>query len=391
MIIWGAMAVPVVTALVLLGWFRHKTVAWEFLIPFAVSIVCIGLFKWGAEKHETTDTENWGGWGAVAEYYERWDEEVPCSHVKYCTRSVTRTRSDGTTYSDTKQYDCGRLDPYDVDDHPAYWRVTDSNGETQRISSTKFEWFATRWGERRFVDLNRNYHLIDGDKYVANWDRDDVTLVPITTKHTYENRVQAASSVFNFEEVDPTVWGLYEYPSISGLDQRAVLGAVRDADKADTRLRFWNAKLGAVKQVKMFLLVFGPESTLETGLAQENYFKGGNKNEFILTLGVDATGNVTWAHVISWTEEDRLKIDVREYALDQDKLDLVDLVEYMAAEVHKNFERKEFEDFSYLMVEPPLWSVLLSYFLTILINIGLSAWIVMNRHSEYTRPSWRTY
>ncbi|PJE76931.1 hypothetical protein COV05_01930 [Candidatus Uhrbacteria bacterium CG10_big_fil_rev_8_21_14_0_10_48_16] len=393
MIIWGAMAIPIVVAIVLYAWFRHKTVAWEFIVPFAVSIVCIAGFKYGTEMVQTADTEFWGGWATHAEYFERWDEEVPCTHTKYCDQPSTCTNSDGSTYSCTERVACGTEHLYDVDDHPPRWVLHDSNGESQSISSGQFEGLVSKWHSRVFVDMHRDYHSIDGDKYVATWNtKDDASFVEVTTRHTYENRVQASTSVFNFEEVNPKVWGLYEYPGIGSWDQPAILGnGGSETREADTLLRFWNAKIGRNKQVKMFVLVFGPESTLETGLAQESYWKGGNKNEFILALGTDRSGKVTWTHVISWTEQDRLKIDVREYALNQGTLDLVDLVDYMVPEVRKRFVRKPFADFSYLTVEPPGWAVVLSYFLTLLINLGLSFWIINNRHEEWTSSRSRHY
>lgn len=379
MIIWGAIAVPILTAIVLLTWFRHKTVWWEFLVPLVVSIVCIAGFKFGAEKVQTSDTEYWGGWATHAEYFEDWNERVTCSHTKYC--SETCRHSDGSTYSCSKP--CGKQHAYDVDYHPEYWVLHDSNGESQSIGSGQFEVLARKWQSRVFKELHRDYHTNDGDKYVATWDKNKETFVAVTTQHTYENRVQAATSIFNFQEVDPKVWKLYEYPGIGSYDQVSILGDnAPEAKEADTLLRFWNAKLGRGKQVKMFVLVFGPGSTLETGLAQENYWKGGNKNEFTLAVGIDASRKVTWAHVISWTEVDRLKIDVREYALHQGTLNLVDLVGYIVPEVQKRFERKAFADFSYLTVEPPGWAVALSYILTLLVNIGLSFWIIHNGHQD---------
>ncbi len=389
MIIWGAMAIPVVTAIVLFVWFRHKTVVWEFVVPFAVSIVCIALFKYTTQKVQTSDSEFWGGWATHAQYFERWNEKVPCTHTKYC--SETCRNSDGSTYSCQKP--CGNQHLYDVDDHPPRWVLNDSNGESQSISRGQFEELATKWHSRKFVDLHRHYHTVDGDKYVATWDKDDKTFVAVTTRHTYENRVQASTSLFNFERVDPKLWKLYEYPGIGTWDQPAILGGNgAQAQEADTLLRTGNAKLGRGKQVKMFVLQFGPESTLQTGLAQENYWRGGNKNEFTLALGTDDSGKVTWAHVISWTQEDRLKIDVREHALHQGQLDLVDLTQYMIDEVGARFERKAFADFSYLTVEPPGWAVALSYLLTLLVNLGVSYWIIHNSHKEWTSgAAWRDH
>ncbi|HAU66561.1 TPA: hypothetical protein DCW61_04405 [Candidatus Uhrbacteria bacterium] len=387
MLIWGAMIIPVVVTIVLLVWFKHQTVWWEFLVPFVISLVCVIASKSITEAIQTSDTEYWGGWATQAEYYERWDEEVPCKHTKYCTRFVTRTRSDGSSYSDTESYDCGTEHFYDIDNHPPHWVLVDSNGESQSINQDQFEGLAQKWNSRTFVDLNRNYHSIDGDKYVATWDGNDETIVLVTTQHRYENRVQSSNSIFNFEEIkDPGSLGLYEYPRIGTWDQRAILGdGGTRTNQADARLRYWNAKYGAGKQVKMFILIFPEGSALKTGLAQENYWKGGNKNEFTLAIGVDRDRKVTWAHIISWTEVDRLKIDVRDYAMEHEgQLDLMNLVDYMSKEVYEKFERKPFKEFSYLTVEPPGWAVALSYLITLLVNVGLSFWIINNRYEEWT-------
>ena len=388
MIIWGAIAIPILTAIVLLAWFRHRTLWWEFLVPFVVSIICILVFKYTTEKVQTSDTEFWGGWATHAEYFERWNERVPCSHTKYCPD--TCRHSDGSTYSCSRP--CGKQHMYDVDDHPARWVLHDSNGESQSIGSGAFEGLADKWHSRTFVDLHRDYHTVDGDKYVATWDSNEATFVAVMTSHTYENRVQAATSIFNFPEVDPKEWGLYEYPGIGAYDQVAILGASgSQAQEADALLRKWNAKLGRPKQVKMFILVFGSDSTLDAGISQEHYWNGGNKNEFVLALGTDSSGKVTWAHPFSWTEVDRLKIDMREYALNQGQLNLVDLVNYMVPQVEEHFERKSFADFSYLTVEPPGWAVALSYILTLLVNSGVSYWIIRNRHQEWVPNERRSY
>lgn len=381
MLIWFALIIPILTAIGLLIWFKHKTVWWEFMLPFLVSLICVSVAKWGTETLQTSDTEFWGGWATHAEYFERWNERVSCRHTKYCSR----TRRDSQGRTSTVREACGNEHSYDVDDHPAKWVLYDSNEESQSISSQEFERFTKLWRDRRFVDLHRSYHSVDGDKYVTKWNpSEDQTMIPITTKHTYENRVQAASSVLSFREVENAAeLGLFEYPDLRGFDQRAVLGnGGEHMAQADLLLRFWNAKLGRSKQVHMFILVFPAGSTLETGLNQESYWKGGNKNEFTLALGIDQFNKVTWAYVISWTDVERLKVDVREFALEQGTLDLVALIKYMVPEVQKRFERKPFADFSYLTVEPSGWAVVLSFLLTLLVNGGLSMWIIKNKHQE---------
>lgn len=387
MVIWGAMAIPVLFAIVLLVKFQHKTVWWEFTIPFAVSIVLIAGNKSCVETMQTSDTEFWGGIAQNAEYYERWDEEVPCTHIKYCTKTRMVSDGNGGTKSETYQEPCGTEHLYDVDDHPPRWVVNDDNGQVVSISSGKFEELAKRFGNRQFVDMHRSYHSIDGDKYVAKWGGDEETLEPVFTSHSYENRVQASNSVFNFTEVsesDKKGFGLFDYPGLSGYSQRSILGnGGATQAKAEELLSKANARLGRSKQARIFILVFDDQPQ-QAGLLQENFWKRGNKNELVITVGVNKAKEVQWAYVFSWTEVEELKIELRDYVSTMGTLDLVSVVETAVPLVQKKWVRKRFRDFSYLTVEPPGWAVALTYLLTLAVNLGLSFWIVGNQHQEWT-------
>ena len=54
--IFLALLIPLFTAIILWFWFKHKTAWWEFLIPFAASIIIILIFKFIAEFSKKTDT-----------------------------------------------------------------------------------------------------------------------------------------------------------------------------------------------------------------------------------------------------------------------------------------------------------------------------------------------
>src|SRR3990172_10624960 len=136
MLIWAAMLIPVLTAIILLVFFGRKTVWWEFALPFLVSIICILVGKMIAISVATSATEFWGSAATDAVYYEAWNEKVNCRHPVYCTRPVTKhkkvTHYTGTgenrrsyetseSYVDIERYHCGWEHSYDVDDHAPYW------------------------------------------------------------------------------------------------------------------------------------------------------------------------------------------------------------------------------------------------------------------------------
>jgi hypothetical protein len=371
---WLALLIPFAVAIVLLIFFRHKTVWWEFLIPFGVSLLLIFLLKFTAESAQTMDTEYWGGWVSKAEYYEPWNERVSCRHPKY----KTVRDKDGHTH----QVQDGYLHAYDVDYHGPYWQVIDSNGETISIDKNQFPQLCNKFGNKQWVDMHRHYHTIDGDKFETNWNRSDETLEPVVTSHTYENRVQASSSVFNFPKVKKEQikeFQLFDYPKIrDNYKCDSILGhGDPNQSEANKLLNFYNAKLGASKQVRMIILIFRGQP-LDAGFLQEGYWKRGNKNEFVVTIGIDSENTIQWSYVFSWTESEELITKTRNFILDQKKLDLVNIVKWMAPNVESDWVRRHFSTFNYLKVEIPGWAMIMIFVITALVNVGLSVWIIKN-------------
>lgn len=369
MVIWFALLIPFLFVAMLIGFFRHKVVWWEIVVPVAVSAFLIFIFKISVEAAMTSATEYINGNVVKATYYEDWNEEVPCSHPVYCTDK------------DNKRYECGKEHMYDVDYHPEYWEVIDDNKRSYRASKQDFHRLSQKFGNLNFVDMRRDYHTNDGDAYVTKWDGSEEKHELTVRKHTYTNKVQASKSVFKFLEVDDSTkkdYGIFDYPQLRGYHMKSILGTGDSTQsKAEKRLNYFNGMLGKKKQVRMFICIY-ESSDLETGMVQESYWYGGNKNEFILTIGVDKDKAVKWCYPISWTNNDLLKIEVRDYVLSQEKLNLIDVVNYMGKEVDKNFVRREFAEFNYLTVEPPTWAIITTFIVTLLVNIGISFWLITN-------------
>lgn len=102
----------------------------------------------------------------------------------------------------------------------------------------------------------------------------------------------------------------------------------------------------------------------------------------MVCIGTNDKKEITWCYVFSWSESERLKIDVRQFVQSQSKLNLLEVAKYTADEVDKQFVRKKFADFSYLSVEPPTWAVVTTYIITFLITAGMGVWSVMNEFDE---------
>lgn len=375
MIVWFALLIPAATAALLYWRFQSRIALWELAVLVLVPSVLVVGSKFLVEVGMTSDTEFWGGWVTDAEHYEDWNERVSCSHPRMVSETYTTTDSKGRTVTRTRMVQRGWLHPYDVNYHPEYWQLRASTRDTERIGRADYLRLSKRFGGQKFVDLHRSYHTNDGDKYVTTWPGDEATLEAFTARKSYENRVAVSDSVFNFPEVDPKDFGLFDYPPVAGGRQRCLLG---HADAAAARkLDLINARLGAKKQVRCFVLVFSGQP-LQAGVDQESHWKGGNKNELVTCVGVDKAGAVSWAYVFSWSESETLKVEARNFLVGQDRLDLGAYLDWLRPEIDKRFVRKPFADFSYLTVSPPGWAVFLVYLLTALACGGLGAFVVLN-------------
>lgn len=369
-IIWGAMAIPLAVAIVLLFFFQHRTKWWEFAVPFAVSALLIMGFKFGAEMSQTKDVEYWGGWTTEARHYERWNEYVH----RTCTRSV----SCGKNCTTTQTYDCSY-----VANHPKRWVIHDSNGSKHSISRKSYDYFVGLYSmQPQFVDMKRHYHSVDGDMYKVLWPKTETTVEPVVTVHSYENRVQAAKTIFKFQDVGPTeieAYNLFSYPEKTPLfNYPTVLGDCGPTTEAgNARFRYHNAVLGRSKELRMWVLCFQGHG-LEAGILQQSLWAGGNKNEAVMAIGLNSDSQVQWAHVFSWSESEMFKVEIRDHLMSQGSLDLVQAADYAAQSLQTHFVRKPFSDFSYVKVAPPTWAIVTTFILTLLVNIGLSWWLINN-------------
>lgn len=372
MLIWFSMLIPVVVGLVLYFGWHHKMIWWEFFIPLVVSLLFVVGTKAIVEHSQVTSKEYWGSLITKASYYEAWDEYIKKTCSRQNCSGSGKNRSCTTVY-----YDCSY-----VDYHSEYWKINTTNGESMTIPKSYYKEIVKKFGNETFKDLRRNYHRRDGDMYYSTWGSDRAKAIPVTTNHTYENRVKVAEqSVFNFREVDSTIvkqYKLKEYPSTSYYKHRVVLGDhSRDGHIGNEKIGIVNGLLGAKKQVKIFVNVF-KDQPIDAGQYQEHYWKGGNKNEFVVNVGITKDRKVQWCHVFSWTRSENLKAEVKTFVQNQGTLSIEKLADYLEIEINKQFERRSFKEFEYLTVEPPLGAVIFAFLMTLAINIGMSVWIIKN-------------
>ena len=267
MIIYGAFIIPILCSIFLLYFYKKRVVWWEFVIIFTVCIPVIFTAKYLSEKAQVTDVEYWGSLAKIAIHDEPWNE--------YIHQTCTRPVSCGKDCTTIQTYDCSY-----VQYHPRYCRFNTSINETVNLSYDEYKKVVKKWGGKEiFTDMHRNYHTIDGNRFHVSWDNNYDTAIPIVVEHSWENRVQAASDVFNFPEVseeDKTKYALYDYPKEIGYSLPTIMG-IKDPE-AQKRFMYLNALYGPMKRIRLWVLIYY-DKTLDAGEYQEMLWKKGNKNE----------------------------------------------------------------------------------------------------------------
>ena len=361
--------IPFITAMFLLIVFNKKMVWWEYAALILPSLLFVLLTRVIMVSTNSNDTEYLGGYVNRITYYEPWDEMV---HVRH-----TRTNSDGETevyYTWEREYHSER---YTYVDNESNWE--------HHLSKKEYETIKKRMGNKTvFRDMHRDYHRIDGDAYDIFWDGKVETLYDITTPHSYTNKIKASQShtIFKMGDISPEEAkqiGLYEYPEIHTMNQNPIIGRnVSDKDKQ--RIKYINATYGRKYQFRTYILIY-ENKDITISEIQKAYWQNGNKNEFVLCIGVQRD-SVVWANAFSWCDEPRLEVKARDYFIQNPKLDINQYGEWLQTQIPTQWDRKEFEDFAYIRVGLSQGQYIALIIMMIVLNIGISIFLVKNEFNN---------
>lgn len=383
--IWFLLLIPLIAGIVLLFVFDKKNYEEKVFLPtgisFAITLFFIVVFKIGYEYSAVTSTEYLTDLCDRVQYDEPWNEYVSrtCSRTCCCDSKGQNCR--------TETYDCSY-----VDYHPERYTLYTVNGKSFSITKEYYVFLKNKFGNSSFVELNRHYHTIDGDRYVSYWDKTYKKHEVINWTGTYENRIKPSRSIFNFRYLKPQeikTYSIKEYPKVRGLYQNAVSGSFNPSKnnlEGVRRINYLNGLYGHNKQVKMFVMVYNNKQQI-TGEYQKDYFKGGNKNEINICVGTDSiSGKVNWAYVFSWSRSEKLKIEIRDFLESQEQLDLLSLSNFLEVKVKKDFVRRQFKEFKYIKIEMPMWIYGVVFSIS-LISFIISFFTIQN-NSSFSRKNY---
>jgi len=279
----------------------------------------------------------------------------------------------------------------------------------------------TRWGGQ---DETRKAY-VSQHSYENRIKASDLTIFNILV--VKESEVDSLG-LFRYPEHKKSSW----FGKTNGLDYPTILGD-NVSKTTQENFRRLNGKYGPTNELRLWVLVF-ENKPMSIAQYQENYWVRGNKNELVVCIG--KKGNeIQWSHAFSWSLSDVLTTEIKNEVMNlytyrdsvvkrnnpvipvtkdvKDKVfgeaskklpDVIpiknpisadtiirvksktpvltektwnDYYNYLNANLNK-FERRSFEEFSYLTVEPSTGAVIFIYIFALLIAVGVNFWVVNN-------------
>lgn len=367
-----AFLIPVFTALVLLLFFRKKTVWWEYALVIIPTFILFALIRWGMVSYKQSDTEYLGYYVVGTTYYEDWNE--------YIHRTCTRTVGSGKSQH-IETYDCSY-----VDYHPAYWTITLNDKSEINVSQDTHNKLVYRWGTpREFIDMHRDYYTKDGDAIYYGWNEDPATTMNITREGGYTNKIKASTSIFGYQDIskkEAKLYKLWDYPKVVDYYQPTILAKHSIDDKTMQSWNFMNSYMGMSNQFRSYLIFFYNESPTVVD-KQLSLWKGVNMNECNIFIGLDSTTlKKQWVRVVSWEDKQNLEVEMRDYINEMDSLDINAIRNELIPKITKEWHRKDFKDFDYIKVELSGTQVTFLFIILIIYNVLISLFVISNEFTN---------
>ena len=332
MILLGLLAIPFVVggAAYLLS---DATISWkEYAAMVAVSmLIAFGgyqLAKYGA----MADVEHWNGHITAKN-----DGTVSCCH---CHQECSSYDEDGN---------CESWEEVCSHNHDYYWLLDISTGDTIGEQCTP-QSPAPEWYE---------------DAYVGE---------PAAVAHTYTNYLKADPHSLmtpGLEEhldavpVLPEIYGMYHV-------KRVIQHGVATPHGWQDELDKMNDRLGATYQVDILVLLTD-RSDPQFAKAVEAKWLYGPKNALTIVLGAPDGKTIEWSRVVSLSDVNELKINIRDELPGKTLADPA-ILPFIENEVKVHFTRTPMEEYAYLATaaRPTKGTTIFLYIFNFIIVIGMA-------------------
>lgn len=314
----------------------------EFGVLELAVVLIVGSGMLIARSQNTWDNEIWSG-RVVSKQQVR----VSCSHPYQCNPHPCGDKGKSTCYDTCYEHSCD----YD-------WVLTTSNGEHIEIDRVDRQGTSE---PPRFTSAKIG----------------DATAI----SHSYTNYIKASPwSVLRKDAIEDSMQKMVPNYPIGIRDyhycDRFVTVGVNVQDKAgwNAKLQELNADLGKKKQVNIVIIVVSTNDP-SYQFALEQAWIGGKKNDLIVLVGSSQYPTIDWVRIVSWSQSEDLKVEMRDSLQNLGNLELKDqFLEIVRQEVDSKFTRRPMAEFEYLMAawEPSGGVILFLFLLGIIISGGLT-------------------
>lgn len=219
---------------------------------------------------------------------------------------------------------------------------------------------------------------------------------PVARTNVYTNYVKAVpQSLFHannatenakFASQIPTYpIGVYDYQYV---DRVIPIGlSVPDLRQWNTDLALALRKLGPQKQANV-VIVMVKNSDPNYAYALRDAWMNSKKNDIVVIFGVTEYPKIEWVRILSWTDKELFKVQLRDELLETKELDRTKVIPLISQHTMSTFHRKSMKDFAYLEAEidPPEWMIYLLIGILVIGNFGVAGVI---RYDAVKRELWR--
>ncbi|MBQ8423650.1 MAG: hypothetical protein IJY36_05280 [Coprobacter sp.] len=341
--------------------FTIAIIIWAFPNIGEVSITCgvLALLSefilWRIIRRASRTKEYLSAFAYNVQHHEAWVERIE--------RYETYTDSRGNTR---------RRVVVDYQRHPECWLMCLNTGVDIYIYQNVYDMYRMLWGTpEHWIDPYHPNCVSGGGGQLYEWNNVYEDAATHTYEGLYVNYINNSNSIFRKGKVsdyEVEELGLIDYPVFVSnyIETDVILGSpnlpkcVGFSEKSQRAFQLINAIFGAERQIHVFILVFNAKQDVTTALRQQAYWQGGNKNEFVVCLGVDFSNVeagkgitetrqpiVQWCKAFSWSDVPLLESATESWFIANKELNFAAYAKWLRENIHL-WERKEFTDFKYL-------------------------------------------
>lgn len=300
-----------------------------------------------------------------AVYYEAaWTEMMP--------KTVTRRDSRGNVTTSVRIVEQRHPERYYFDTTRGTRKDTDREFFTYVLEKWVLPPVPDKWTDPRIKGGIRYGAHRKMDFHKGNEITDNIRWVSVTEKQKYKNKIINSNSIFKFRNVskkEAERLGLFKYPEIVDYDSDCILSQKYEvSDKIQEKFRRFNGAFAPQREMRLYMLIYNAEIySASISEYQREFWQGGNKNEFVICLGVNGEDKVEWSRTFSWADDQCLELETDEWFIKNTKLDLEGFYDWFVANYHK-WQRKHFSDFKYINVTLGGWEILIITLASIIEN-----------------------